>query len=85
MRAALVAPVPLSVAKANMRSTVHRPQHADVVATRLFDADGRVSGLRLFLGLFAAAAYNRNPRSIPMLAQKVDRVLAAGRLRPGRA
>ena len=76
MREALVAPVPLSVAKANMRSTVHRPQHADVVATRLFDADGRVSGLRLFLGLFAAAAYNRNPRSIPMLAQKVDRVLA---------
>ena len=76
MREALVAPVPLSVAKANMRSTVHRPQHADVVATRLFDADGRVSGLRLFLGLFAAAAYNRNPRSIPMLSQKVDRVLA---------
>ena len=40
MRAALVAPVPLTVAKANMRSTVHRPQHADVVATRLSTRTG---------------------------------------------
>jgi glutamate dehydrogenase len=82
LRAALVEPVPLAVAKANMRSTVHRPQHADVVATRLFAPDGRVAGLRLFLGLFAAGAYNRNPRSIPMLAQKVDRILAAAGFDP---
>jgi glutamate dehydrogenase len=82
MREALVEPVPLSVGKANMRSTVHRPQHADVVATRIFGADGRVAGLRLFLGLFAAAAYNRNPRSIPMLSEKVDRILAAAGFDP---
>ncbi|WP_343897999.1 NAD-glutamate dehydrogenase, partial [Craurococcus roseus] len=82
MRAALAEPVPLSVGKANMRSTVHRPQHADVVATRIFASDGRVAGLRLFLGLFAAGAYNRNPRSIPMLSQKVDRILAAAGFDP---
>ena len=67
VRAALTDPVPLTVAKANMRATVHRPQHADVVATRILDASGRVVGARLFLGLFAASAYNRNPRSIPLL------------------
>jgi len=82
VRAALADPVPLTVAKANMRSTVHRPQHADVVVTRVFSPDGRVTGVRLFLGLFAAAAYNRNPRSIPMLAQKVDRILAASGIDP---
>ena len=77
VRAALAAPMPqVAVAKANMRVTVHRPQHADVVMTRLFHTDGRVSGLRMFYGLFAASAYNRNPRSIPLLREKVDRILA---------
>ena len=76
VRAALSAPTPLTVAKANMRSTVHRPQHADVVATRIFDAAGRVVGGRIFLGLFAASAYNRNPRSIPFLRRKCESILA---------
>ncbi|MBR0674382.1 NAD-glutamate dehydrogenase, partial [Roseomonas soli] len=75
VRIALADPAPLTVAKANMRSTVHRPQHADVVATRIYDAAGRVVGGRIFLGLFAASAYNRNPRSIPFLRRKVDRIL----------
>ncbi len=65
----------VTVAKANMRSTVHRPQHADVVITRRQDAEGRLVGARMFLGLFAATAYNRNPRSIPLLRQKVLRIL----------
>jgi glutamate dehydrogenase len=69
--------VALSIAKANMRARVHRPQHADVVATRVFGADGQVVAIRLFLGLFAASAYNRNPRSIPWLSAKVDRILTA--------
>jgi glutamate dehydrogenase len=73
---------PVTVAKANMRATVHRPQHADVVMTRITDEAGRVSGVRLFLGLFAAGAYNRNPRSIPLLRAKVLRILAAAGLDP---
>jgi glutamate dehydrogenase len=75
VRSALSNPTPVTVAKANMRATVHRPQHADVVATRIFDAAGNVVGGRLFLGLFAAAAYNRNPRSIPLLRRKCDTIL----------
>ncbi|WP_137127094.1 NAD-glutamate dehydrogenase domain-containing protein [Roseomonas sp. HF4] len=75
VRTALSAPTPVTVAKANMRATVHRPQHADVIATRIFDAEGRVTGGRIFLGLFAASAYNRNPRSIPLLRRKCDRIL----------
>jgi glutamate dehydrogenase len=72
----------VSVAKSNMRSLVHRPQHADVVITRLRDDAGRVVGGRLFLGLFAAGAYNRNPRSIPLLREKVLRILAQAGLEP---
>ncbi|MBU8536948.1 NAD-glutamate dehydrogenase [Falsiroseomonas tokyonensis] len=70
------------VAKANMRATVHRPQHADVVMTRIRDTEGQVTGLRMFLGLFAADAYNRNPRAIPLLRDKVLRVLAMAGLDP---
>jgi glutamate dehydrogenase len=75
VRETLTRLAPVNVAKANMRSTVHRPQHADVVITRIRDEAGRVAGGRMFLGLFAAAAYNRNPRSIPMLREKVLRIL----------
>jgi len=81
-RGGLLERLPITVAKANMRSTVHRTQHADVIAVRIFAEDGRVLGIRLFLGLFAAAAYNRNPRSIPMLAAKVERVLEASGVAP---
>ncbi|BDG74722.1 NAD-glutamate dehydrogenase [Roseomonas fluvialis] len=82
VRGALSNATPVTVAKANMRATVHRPQHADVVATRIFDAAGQVVGGRLFLGLFAAAAYNRNPRSIPLLRRKCDRILEMAGVEP---
>jgi glutamate dehydrogenase len=68
---------PLAVMKANLRATVHRPQHADVVLTRIPQG-----GVRLFLGLFAASAYNRNPRSIPWLARKVERILEMAGVAP---
>ncbi|WP_270938383.1 NAD-glutamate dehydrogenase, partial [Falsiroseomonas oryzae] len=82
VRETLTRLAPVAVAKANMRATVHRPQHADVVITRIRDADGRIAGGRLFLGLFAAAAYNRNPRSIPLLREKVLRILARAGVDP---
>jgi glutamate dehydrogenase len=80
--ASLRDPVPLTIAKANMRARVHRPQHADVVATRIYGADGSVVAVRIFLGLFAASAYNRNPRSIPWLSAKVIRILDAAGVTP---
>jgi glutamate dehydrogenase len=73
---------PLSVAKANMRATVHRPQHCDVAILKQSRADGTVEAVHLFLGLFASDAYNRNPRSIPYLREKVAAVLAAAGVDP---
>jgi glutamate dehydrogenase len=67
----------VAVMKANLRATVHRPQHADVVLARIPGG-----GVRLFLGLFAAAAYNRNPRAIPWLARKVERILVMAGVAP---
>jgi glutamate dehydrogenase len=62
------------VTKANSLSTVHRPGYLDYVGIKHFDAKGRLIGERRFLGLWTSAAYNSNPREIPLLRQKVAQV-----------
>ncbi len=76
------APVPLVITKANARSTVHRPVYLDYLGIRRFDADGEVLGEHRFLGLFTSAAYNRNPREIPLLRHKVSRLIKRAGLAP---
>ncbi len=75
-------PVPLIITKANNRSTVHRPVYLDYIGVRRFDAKGRVLGEHRFLGLFTSAAYSRNPRQIPLLRRKVERIVARANLAP---
>jgi glutamate dehydrogenase len=81
-QAALAMPGRVAVAKADLRSTVRRPQLCDVVGVKELDKQGDVAGIHLFLGLFASDAYNRNPRSIPMLAEKVQSILARAGVNP---
>jgi len=66
---------PLLILKANRRSTVHRTAHLDMIGIKHYDAAGAVVGEHAFVGLFTANAYNRSPRSIPLLRQKVARIL----------
>ncbi len=75
-------PVLLRCTKANRRATVHRPVHMDTVAVKCFDKQGRVTGERLFIGLFTSVAYSRSPRGIPLLRQKIDRVAASASFTP---
>jgi glutamate dehydrogenase len=81
-QAALAMPGRVSVAKADLRSTVRRPQLCDVVGIKQLDDKGDIVAIHLFLGLFASDAYNRNPRSIPMLAEKVQSILARAGVNP---
>ena len=69
------APHVLVVTKANSRSTVHRPAYLDYIGVKRFDAAGRVTGERRFLGLYTSAAYRASPREIPLLRGKVATVL----------
>ena len=78
-------PAPLVITKANARSTVHRPVYLDFIGVQRFDPKGKVIGEHRFLGLFTSAAYNRNPRHIPLLRHKVERVIAARQPAAGRA
>ncbi|WP_284258009.1 NAD-glutamate dehydrogenase [Acidocella aquatica] len=72
----------VAIAKADIRSRVHRPQLYDVIVVKQRDSEGRVAGLSFFAGLFVADAYNRNPRSIPFLREKVELILQAAGVDP---
>jgi glutamate dehydrogenase len=63
------------VTKANLESTVHRPGYLDYVGVKHFDAKGRLVGEKRFLGLWTSAAYSSNPREIPVLRRKVEKVV----------
>ena len=65
----------LGVTKANSVSTVHRATYLDYVGVTAFDARGRVTGERRFIGLFTSATYSASPRDIPLLRHKVQRVI----------
>jgi glutamate dehydrogenase len=65
----------LRTTKGNRRATVHRAVPLDTIAVKTFDAKGRVTGERLFVGLFTSIAYSRSPSIIPLLRQKVDAVV----------
>jgi glutamate dehydrogenase len=73
----------LVLTKANSKATVHRRSYLDYIGVKRFDAEGRVIGEWRFLGLYTSAAYNRNPREIPVLRRKVTTVLERAGLPAG--
>ncbi|MFO7857406.1 MAG: NAD-glutamate dehydrogenase, partial [Ectothiorhodospiraceae bacterium] len=76
----------LVLTKSTHRATVHRPGYLDYVGVKRLDDQGRVIGEHRFLGLYTSAAYNRNPRTIPLLRRKIDHVLERAQLpHPGHA
>ena len=72
----------LVITKSNRRATVHRTAHMDAIGVRRFGTNGKVTGVRVFLGLFTSLAYSRNPRSIPLLRLKVRRIVERSGLPP---
>src|SRR5215475_1284822 len=82
VRAYLDQPEALIVTKSNARSLVHRRAHMDYVGVKTFDAEGRFSGERRFVGLFTSGVYNLSPREIPLLRKKCAAVMARAGLAP---
>ena len=70
-------PAPLIVAKATLKSRVHRRAHCDYVGVKHFNEQGRVIGETRFLGLYTAEAYNQSVRSIPLVRRRVANVMEA--------
>ncbi len=72
----------LIITKANSIATVHRATHLDYVGVKTFDARGRISGERRFIGLWTSTAYSSSPRDIPVLRHKIQRVVSHFGLSP---
>jgi glutamate dehydrogenase len=66
---------PVTVAKANARSRVHRRAYMDYIGVKRFGADGRPSGETRFVGLFTAEAYDRVASQVPLVRRKVENAL----------
>jgi glutamate dehydrogenase len=66
---------PLTVAKSNVKSLVHRRGYMDYVGVKRYGADGRPMGEVRFVGLFTAEAYDQPASAVPLIRQKVARVL----------
>ena len=72
----------LLITKANSRSTVHRQAYLDYIGVKTYDKSGEVTGEHRFIGLFTSAIYSESSRSIPLLRQKIDAVVARTRVEP---
>ncbi len=72
----------LILTKSSTKSTVHRPAYVDYVGIKRFDDAGNVIGEDRFIGLYASNLYNRSPREIPLLSDKVQKILDRSRLTP---
>ena len=74
---------PLTVAKSNVRSRVHRRGYMDYVGVKRYGPDGRPSGEVRFVGLFTAEAYDQPASAVPLIREKVAHVLARAGAAPG--
>lgn len=83
IEAFLRAPSPVIVAKANMKSRVHRRVYMDYVGVKRYRDDGAVVGETRFVGLFTAEAYDQMARDVPLIRRKVRRVLDKAGKAPG--
>ncbi|QTC90809.1 NAD-glutamate dehydrogenase [Brevundimonas goettingensis] len=74
---------PVTVAKANIRSRVHRRAYMDYIGVKRYGADGRPSGETRYVGLFTAEAYDSAASQVPLIRAKVAGALARAGKAPG--
>ncbi|MFD2176588.1 NAD-glutamate dehydrogenase [Veronia pacifica] len=65
----------LVINKSSSKSRVHRPAYVDYIGIKRFDKKGNVIGEHRFTGLYASSAYNQATANVPVLKNKVQRIL----------
>ena len=79
----LAEPETLILAKATLKSRVHRRVDCDYVGVKHYGEQGEVIGETRFLGLYTAEAYNESVRNIPLIRRRMERVLETLDVLPG--
>ncbi len=72
----------LLVTKTNSKSRVHRPAYCDYIGVKRFDKNGKVIGEDRFIGLYSSSFYNNSARDVPLVGEKVKRVMDASGFAP---
>ena len=65
----------LLLTKTNSKSRVHRPAYSDYIGIKRFNEKGEVIGEHRFIGLYSASFYNNSTSDIPLVSEKIERVL----------
>ncbi|MGF1703417.1 NAD-glutamate dehydrogenase [Photobacterium makurazakiensis] len=73
----------LILTKSNGKSKIHRPAYTDYIGIKRFDKDGNVVGEHRFTGLYASTAYHQTAMNIPLISDKVSRILESSRFPSG--
>ena len=71
---------PVSVAKSNLFSNVHRRVRMDYVSVSQYNEAGELIGETRFVGLFTSEAYSLSPEKIPLIRQKIASVKAKSKI-----
>jgi glutamate dehydrogenase len=74
---------PVTVAKSNLRSRVHRRGYMDYIGIKRYGPDGKPSGEIRFVGLFTVEAYDEPAYAVPMIRAKTAAVLDRAGKAPG--
>lgn len=61
--------------KTSTVSTVHRAVHTDFVLVKIYDHAGTVIGEHKFIGLYTSSAYNARPTDVPIIHEKITRIM----------
>ncbi|MDT8368856.1 MAG: NAD-glutamate dehydrogenase [Longimicrobiales bacterium] len=72
----------LIISKTNAESTVHRRARMDYIGVKKL-CDGEIVGEHRFIGLFTSRAYSEPAESIPILREKLQRILASAGVQAG--
>ncbi len=75
LKAALLEKDPVTVAKSNLFSRIHRRVRMDYISIKHYNNRGKVKGETRIAGLFTVDAYSRPPMEVPLIRRKVDQVL----------
>jgi len=75
VEASLLEKDPVTVAKSNLFSRVHRRVRMDYISIKHYNEQGKVNGETRIVGLFTVDAYARSPKYVPLIRRKVEQVM----------
>jgi len=70
-------PYIVEIVKSRYKSQIHRSANAERIRVQKFSADGEVIGEYRIIGLFTSSAYSQSPAQIPLINEKIAKVIKA--------